>query len=207
MENIIKRDDMNKKICSVEGCSNKVHARGYCSKHLYQFNKYGKILKVTRADPNRFVDRGDYIGIMLRNWDGEEVAEAVIDKTDYDKVANYKWSLSGNYVATYKGNKKKYLHQIILPNAEEKDHKDRNPLNNRRTNIRICNRTENNQNTSLRSDSTSGVTGVYPRRNGWTAKITVNKEVIYLGDFTDFDDAVQARKEAEQEYFGEFAPN
>ena len=32
-------------MCKVEGCiSNTIRANGYCSRHYYQINKYGKIL-------------------------------------------------------------------------------------------------------------------------------------------------------------------
>ena len=53
----------------------------------------------------------------------------------------------------------------------------------------------------------SGATGVYwdKRRNNWYAQITYNKKTISLGAFTDFDEAVKARKKAEEKYFGEYS--
>lgn len=40
----------------------------------------------------------------------------------------------------------------------------------------------------------------------WCAHISINKKQIYLGNFPSFEEAVKARKEAEEKYFGEFAP-
>ena len=59
-----------------------------------------------------------------------------------------------------------------------------------------------------RIDNTSGVTGVCfdKRINKWYAQIKVkNKKRITLGYFTNFEEAVVARKEAEQKYFGEYS--
>lgn len=55
-----------------------------------------------------------------------------------------------------------------------------------------------------RSNS-SGVIGVnwVERDNKWQARISVNGERISLGSFHNFEDAVEARKEAELKYYGE----
>ena len=54
-----------------------------------------------------------------------------------------------------------------------------------------------------RNDNTSGVTGVYyvKRTKSWTASIQLSGKSIYLGYFKDKQDAINARKEAEEEYF------
>ena len=66
---------------------------------------------------------------------------------------------------------------------------------------------QNQMNSKLSSNNTSGVTGVYwvKKCNKWNANIKINNKYIHLGNFTDFDDAVKARKEAEQKYFGEYS--
>jgi hypothetical protein len=52
--------------------------------------------------------------------------------------------------------------------------------------------------------NTSGVTGVNFDTNltKWRARINVDKEQISLGLFTEFDEAVKARLDAEIKYFG-----
>lgn len=88
------------------------------------------------------------------------------------------------------------------------DHKDRNPLNNRRHNLRPANQQENNRNHSKSSINTSGVIGVgwHKTLNKWQSRIYINKKVIHLGYFDNKDDAIKARLYAEQKYFKEFAP-
>ena len=56
---------------------------------------------------------------------------------------------------------------------------------------------------SIAKNNNSGVTGVRKASdsNSWIAEITVQKKRIYLGSFRSYTDAVQARKEAEKQYF------
>lgn len=50
--------------------------------------------------------------------------------------------------------------------------------------------------------NTSGVKGVYKTKNNkWMASITFQKQQHYLGVFENKEDAVKARKRAEEEYF------
>lgn len=58
----------------------------------------------------------------------------------------------------------------------------------------------------VRKNNSSGVTGVErrPYRNSWRASICFKGKRRYLGSFRDFDDAVAARKKAEEELFGRF---
>ena len=109
-----------------------------------------------------------------------------------------------------------YLHRVILGrvlnralvSAEIVDHIDRNPLNNQRANLRLATPSQNRQNSSIRSDNTTGVVGVgwFKPLQKWRARIQVNGKSINLGCFSDFDDAVAARHEAELRDFGEFSP-
>lgn len=56
----------------------------------------------------------------------------------------------------------------------------------------------------LRRNNTSGYTGVQAKGNKWIAVITFKKKVYYLGSFSDINDAIRARKAAEDQLFGEF---
>lgn len=73
---------------------------------------------------------------------------------------------------------------------------------NRLCNLRNVNITENNRNKAKQKRNSSGVTGVYKHGTapGWYASIIVDKEYKWLGYFTNFDDAVKARKEGEVRY-------
>lgn len=88
------------------------------------------------------------------------------------------------------------------------DHINRDKLDCRDENMRICKSKENARNLSLAINNKSGVTGVgwSNKQNQWVAQIMVNRKHIHLGFFDNFEDAVKARKRAEIKYFGEYAP-
>lgn len=52
-------------------------------------------------------------------------------------------------------------------------------------------------NQRMRSDNTSGCTGVYRFRSRWVARIKINKQEIFLGSFRDRARATEARRLAE----------
>lgn len=43
------------KICTVDGCDNSHHARGYCRKHYHHIQRHGKIIFRTKYDENDYV--------------------------------------------------------------------------------------------------------------------------------------------------------
>lgn len=82
------------------------------------------------------------------------------------------------------------------------DHLDRNPSNNKWSNLVESNPRENTYNSKLRSTNTSGVTGVWfdKTRGKWCAEIKVDYSKKYLGRFENKQEAINARKQAENKY-------
>ena len=80
-------------------------------------------------------------------------------------------------------------------------------IDNRRSNLRYATSSQNHMNHSIQTNNTSGIPGVRweTRRCKWWARIKINHKTINLGRFDNKDDAIKARKQAEKEYFGEFA--
>lgn len=101
-----------------------------------------------------------------------------------------------------------YLHYGTQP-PKYIDHIDGNTSNNNISNIRKCTHQENMRNSKIKSNNTSGITGVlwHKVHSKWCARIKINKENIELGLFINKSDAIKARKEAEIKYFGEFRYN
>lgn len=87
------------------------------------------------------------------------------------------------------------------------DHINGNVYDNRKSNLRVRTQSENNMNKKIQRNNTSGVVGVswHAKQKMWNAHITVNKKKINLGSFYYFRNAVKARIDAEDKYFGEHA--
>lgn len=88
------------------------------------------------------------------------------------------------------------------------DHINKNKADNRKKNLRCCERSENDRNRSLYSCNTSGVAGVYfdKQRKKWVASITYNHKKAYLGRYAVKEEAILARLTKEVELYKEFSP-
>ena len=135
------------------------------------------------------------------------------DIADYPTICNYCWnehikSNGHHMLETYDSQLKKVINMAELLGCKGYDHKDRNPLNNRRNNLRKATQAENVKNKSRQKNNTSNIIGVgwVKKIHKWRARITVNDKPIYLGVFETKDGAIIARLKAEKQYFGEFAP-
>lgn len=93
-----------------------------------------------------------------------------------------------------------------LLTSERVDHKDGNPLNNQRSNLRLATASQNSANRAKAKNNTTGYKGVYRHKNNWwRAIIQVQGEAIHLGLFRTPEEAHEAYKQAAVKYFGEFA--
>lgn len=145
--------------------------------------------------------------------------EILVDKKDYKELVKYKWCVGAKQSKTYyaqrrvtisKGvNKIVWMHRIIMnpPDNMVVDHINGNGLDNRRCNLRICTRSQNQFNRSKQIDNTSGFKGVYfdQSRNKWCAEIRVYKKKIHLGRFLTKELAYEAYCIACEKYHKEFA--
>lgn len=94
------------------------------------------------------------------------------------------------------------MHYGSIPEGMEIDHIWHNKLDNRIENLRLVTPIENSRNKSKNKNNISGVTGVSwnKRDNKWNVYIGVNGKNKYLGSFSDFNQAVDIRKQAELKY-------
>jgi len=192
------------KKCKVENCNNndyKHYVKGYCGRHNGQIYNYGKILQRTKFDKNEIINCGDYYEICLYDIKHKEIARTKIDIDDLEKVKNYKWGLNCNRYP-YNNKNKIFLHHLIIGKplrGYEIDHKDTNPLNNRKYNLRFATPQENKRNRKNK--------GYYwhKQRNKWMAQITVNYKRIHLGYFKKEKEVKKIVQEARQKYFKDYA--
>ncbi len=134
--------------------------------------------------------------------------EFYFDLEDYDLIKDYCWYINNDgYVCTNSNNIAIRMHNVIMNFKSDIDHIHHKKYGNRKSESRIVTRSQNQMNCKLSSNNTSGVTGVSFDKavNKWLAYITVNKKQIKLGRYKYFNDAVKARKEAKEKYFGEYS--
>ena len=143
---------------------------------------------------------------------------AFVDAADQALVDRYRWFALAcphtTYVRGYlRGQASRsrvdiVLHRLLIgpPDGLDVDHRDRNGLNNRRSNLRACTRSENNGNT-LSARGSSGYRGVswHKQLGKWRAHINLGHRQRYLGVFLDPWEAAQAYNVAALEQWGEFA--
>jgi len=192
--------------------SNTKFGKSLCRLHFDHMRRKGKILTRTRYDPNEIVEYPEkgYAEIILYDKYGDRRDErAIVDLCDVAILKQYRWSMGGNgYVNSPK--LKIPLHRFIMGldrfDKTMCDHKNTNPLDCRKSNLRLVNKAQNEMNKGLRSNNTSGVTGVYWDKSmkKWNPKIGFKGKNIHLGYFDDIEDAIKERKEAEIKYFGEY---
>lgn len=128
--------------CEVEDCGEKHVSGGLCSKHYARKTKYNGA-KRTIHDRNEIIIDGAIARIQLYNGSNEVIAEAMIDTPDVALVSGMKWHASGpfKHVRTQGTG----LHNVIL-GVMLVDHINRNPLDNRRCNLRRATPAENARN-------------------------------------------------------------
>lgn len=143
----------------------------------------------------------------------------LVDLEDFCRVKDICWHFNseGYVCARIRDSKGEKPHSVALaryimncPKDKEVDHKNgSNSLwDNRKSNLRIVNRSQNCMNRKIFSNNTSGATGVVWNKNKskWESSISVNNNLIFLGSYSDYKKAVEARISAEQQYFKEYSP-
>lgn len=133
----------------------------------------------------------------------------LVDDDVFEYLSQWKWSLSSGYAKRqiFLGmqNGKRvckgiFLHRFLMDAPPELvvDHINRNTLDNRRENLRVCTRSQNQHNRKISKRNKSGVNGVYwhKQRQKWHAQIMFNRRKISLGLF----DSVKSARAAVSTY-------
>lgn len=137
----------------------------------------------------------------------------LVDDAIYPLVVNLKWHLNTyGYVCQankiYKVGKlgrttiTKFLHHVVLPPEEGlvTDHIDGNIYNNQLSNLRNVPQWVNMHNRSVQNNNTSGHKGISWNKiqQQWHAYLWIKRKRYHLGYFDKLEDAIKARKAAEQ---------
>lgn len=165
---------------------------------------------------NKYDLSGEYgIGYL------EDKSEFYFDLDDYNLIKNYRWSNNNGYIVCYKVKDGKryrvHIHRLIMGlDNEDKhvvDHINLKRNDNRKENLRICTRSQNQCNRDRQHEikaNKSGYTGIdiiHTKTKGdkYRVRIAINGKKHYLGYFDNLQDAIVARKNGEAKYHGEFA--
>lgn len=164
------------------------------------------------------VDNETWSLIILSKKYGECVF--LIDKEDLEKIKQHHWCVMKSqfkgcvdiylYAITNSKIKNRLLHRFIMDATKGTtvDHADWDTFNTKKSNLRICNKSQNAYNSKTRITNKSGHPGVFWNTHlktpKWVAFIMVNYKYLNLGYFDDYDEAVQVRENAEKKYCGEY---
>jgi hypothetical protein len=109
--------------------------------------------------------------------------------------------------ALYRAHRLAFLFMIGRFPVSQVDHDNRDKSDNRWSNLREADNSQNNANKPAQSNNTSGYKGVFWHESSqkWHAKIQVNGRRVSLGLFPTPEAASSAYMAAAQEKFGEFA--
>lgn len=158
--------------------------------------------KVKRQPAPRMTEDGT--GVLVPLTQG---IYALIDPADWPAVSQYSWHYSSGGYA--KNGRVGSMHRFIMQPATRLvvDHINRDRLDNRRSNLRICTQTQNKSNIPMRPSNTSGYRGVIRQPRGWIAQISAGSDAKFVvkGPFDTAEDAARAYDTMALEMRGEFA--
>ena len=161
----------------------------------------------TYGQKNRKGNANDLSGEFGVLWSSNTNEEVYFDLEYASKILEHTWWIAKNGYPTATIENKNIPMHIFLE-FKWHDHQNQNKLDNRSSNLRPCTKQENQRNCGIGKNNTSGFTGVTwsKNRQKWVAQIMVDYKTINLGRFTNKEDAVRARLQAEVKYFKDFSP-
>ena len=187
--------------------------------------------KVLKKDPTQY---GDYRksnlfvagGFYDIQTNGEETTvklyskkhgeiNILLDTDMVETLQDNRWTVYKNVRspnnAYYMGDSKERsirLHRIVAgaTSGFVVDHINHNTLDNRKSNLRVCTRTDNKRSRPKQSNNTLGYKGVVSAGNRYYGKIGNGRgKHRYLGSFNTIEEAARAYDRAAKEKHGEFA--
>jgi hypothetical protein len=135
--------------------------------------------------------------------------EIIIDNEDLNKINKFRWGLkynNGDIRAIQETRKSIKLHNLIM-NDKWIDHVSGDIFDNRKINLRKCDKFQNAKNRKINKNNICGFKGVHyrPKEKKYVVSIQFNKNYIYLGYFKNKHCAACAYNNAAIKYHGEFA--
>lgn len=173
----------------IKGPRWKIKKKKYCSHKCYHAGRYiGK---------NKYYKENDYMVMEIYSKSRGETYKCLIDIDDYEKVNKYAWNVDRDlYVVNRKNGR---LHNFLIkhPAGTLLDHINRNPLDNRKENLRLATPSQNCLNRTLNKTNKAGHRGVRLSSDGYGYEACLKRK--HLGFFKTIEEAIEARLKAEQD--------
>lgn len=176
-----------------------------CSTHYYRLYSYGD--PHYKRKTNEFKVDGDIV--YLKTSKGNLFK---IDTEDHERIKGSRWTknASGGYLVARRNNRLIRLHRLIMGVLNDLevvvDHIDGDVNNNLKENLRVTTQRKNARNTTYHYNAEIKYPGVRETASGtYQARIYVDGKEIHIGNYESVEKAIEARKEAETKYFGEYS--
>jgi hypothetical protein len=188
--NIDIAKNLNLSISTIEQIN---ECKTHTNLHNYKYNirKENKPINTYRKNVlNEYIEYEDYYELHIINTNNVEIFSK-IDKDDFKKISQYRWTIAKHQndirvISLSQELNKQYLHQFVLGDSNHQyviDHINRDPLDNRKNNLRFTTPSVNSTNAKPRTENKSGIRGVY-RRNArpgiakasWVCEWSENKK-------------------------------
>ena len=167
---------------------------------------------LTAAELRELVDYDPLTGILKWRWRYNLHPQAVTwNKRNAGNVAGQRdtkgYLFVSIYKISYRAHRLAWAHYYGEWPSLDIDHINRVKDDNRICNLRLATVAQNGLNVGLTKRNTSGVRGVFWHKgaNKWQAGICYLGQEIYLGLYVKLEDAIKRRREAEDQYYGEYA--
>lgn len=177
---------------TVTPSSLKVRSAKYCSIECYR--------KKQKKNINEYIQKNGYCELKIENKFNNRQVTVLISNEDVEKVKLGQWgacydkTINGYYIRGRIGKQQIQLHRYITncPKDLQVDHINRNTLDNRRENLKICTNQQNslNRKNSVYETEMGGIN--YHIRRKKYCLIINNK---HIGIYKTLEEALQAKKD------------
>lgn len=187
---------MAERTCSIKGCETKHYGNGWCRKHRERYLQHGDPLHAEtphyRTPEEAFAERTSVDGECLV-WNGT--------------------TNEAGYGALRVNGRMEYVHRYAwervngpIPDGMYVDHRCWNPACARVEHLRLATGTQNSAYLQgAKSNSSTGVRGVYPNRKGFRGQVRKAGVVYDVGTYPTIAEAARAVEKKRAELHGEFA--
>jgi hypothetical protein len=132
----------------------------------------------------------------------------LVDDDDFEFLSKFKWNVFDRYADSNIDGKTTKMHRLILKLNDNKfhvDHINGVTVDNRKENLRICSRFQNQQNRKVNKNSTFGEKGISILPSGnFRVRVQAFGVRYHVGVFNTIEEAINAREKYAKDKHLEF---